>query len=379
MIGARRAALLVLCAGLALSPPGAEATGGDTLEELRALTELEVLDRQISRLQDEVVRLSVEAAEAEHAERTHGEDLATAEASIALLRISAGERLRAIYHLQRRGMARLLFSAASPAELRTRARYLQALMAADRAKLDEHLKVLAVRTADAAKIKTDKERSIAARDALTARQAELQEERAGKLTWLKKLRRENSAALARERDVAKAAFDNQVRELQPGPAALDDPESDARVASARFEGKKGRLPTPVEGTVTRGYGRYADKDGVSVHNPGLDFSAASMSPFRAVADGEVVRSGYVKPHGQTVIVQHGTYVSVYAHANGLQVAQGDWVQAGQVLGLVGSSGLTESSDGQLHFEIRENGMSQDPAAWLSKSSLRCARDVTVCR
>ena len=95
-------------------------------------------------------------------------------------------------------------------------------------------------------------------------------------------------------------------------------------------------------------------------------SAALGSPFRAVADGVVTRSGYVRGYGQVVMVQHGPYTTLYAHANGLRVAQGQAVRQGDVLGLVGNTGLAEDAEARLHFELRYNNTPQDPAPWLAR-------------
>lgn len=363
----------LLLVGLGLSPL-ADAAGGSTLEELKALTELEVLDRQIGELEAQVTTLQQQVDEAEAAERAHQAELTSSEAALSEHRVSTGARLRAIYRLQRRGMARLLFSAESPGELRTRAHYLYALIEADQRRVSAYRQALVAHGDTSARVAAERERATTARDTLAQRKLEMEAERTRKVAWLKQLRSEQGVSLAREREVATAAFDAQVRAM-PTP----DTAADSDGGTARFVAKKGRLAAPVEGTVIRGYGRYVDRDGTSLASTGLDFSAAPMTPFRAVSDGEVVRAGYVKPHGQTVIVQHGSYVTVYAHANGLQVAQGEWVQAGQILGSVGTTGLTESSDGQLHFEVRKNGVPEDPASWLARSALRCARDVDLCR
>ncbi|MFN7147007.1 MAG: M23 family metallopeptidase [Myxococcota bacterium] len=50
----------------------------------------------------------------------------------------------------------------------------------------------------------------------------------------------------------------------------------------------------------------------------------------------------------------------------LAVAQGQAVKRGDVLGLVGNTGLAEDADARLHFEVRYNNTPQDPAEWLAR-------------
>ena len=126
------------------------------------------------------------------------------------------------------------------------------------------------------------------------------------------------------------------------------------------------LPAPVEGSVLHPFGTSTDPvTGETVQSVGIDLTAPLGTPFRAVFPGTVTRSAYVRGYGQMVTVEHGSYVTIYAHANGLRVAAGQEVQAGDVLGLVGTTGLLQDATPRLHFEIRYNGTPQDPAPWLA--------------
>ena len=69
-------------------------------------------------------------------------------------------------------------------------------------------------------------------------------------------------------------------------------------------------------------------------------------------------------YGQTVAIQHGTYKTVYAHLAGIRVRQGQRVSQGDVIGLVGNTGLTDGQGYVLTFEVRYNGTKQDPRQWL---------------
>jgi septal ring factor EnvC (AmiA/AmiB activator) len=84
----------------------------------------------------------------------------------------------------------------------------------------------------------------------------------------------------------------------------------------------------------------------------------------AVYGGVVKIAEYMRQYGYTVAIEHGAYTTVYAHLNGLRVRVGQEICAGDQIGNVGDSGLTESSSEQLEFQIRYNNTPQDPALWL---------------
>jgi murein DD-endopeptidase MepM/ murein hydrolase activator NlpD len=77
-------------------------------------------------------------------------------------------------------------------------------------------------------------------------------------------------------------------------------------------------------------------------------------------------AGAIPGLGQTVALQHGSYTSIYAHLGGVRVGVDDVVNAGQVVGIVGNSGLTAAEGYRLTFEVRYNNSPQDPLPWLRK-------------
>jgi murein DD-endopeptidase MepM/ murein hydrolase activator NlpD len=121
----------------------------------------------------------------------------------------------------------------------------------------------------------------------------------------------------------------------------------------------------------RRFGKSVDpRTGATEKNAGIDIRAAFGTPFRAVADGVVQHNGYVPAFGMVVILQHGSYSSVYAHAGKTQVARGQTVRKGDVLGFVGETGVTDGEGPRLHFEIRYHQTPQDPMRWLGPRSRR---------
>ncbi len=105
---------------------------------------------------------------------------------------------------------------------------------------------------------------------------------------------------------------------------------------------------------------------------GVDFTAPTGTPVRAVAAGTVEGSTAGAAYGNHVLINHGDGTwTLYAHLNGVDVFPGATVSAGQQIGTVGSTG--NSSGPHLHFEVRTNGDQfngfLDPVAWLSSHGI----------
>ncbi len=128
-----------------------------------------------------------------------------------------------------------------------------------------------------------------------------------------------------------------------------------------FSGIAGGLVPPVDGRVTARFGRQRDPDfDVVLENHGVEIEAASASPIRAVARGEVVFSGSVSGFGKVLILQHGAGLfSVYGRAASYSAAQGQSVGRGDIVGR-----LPENPDGKsvLYLELRAGGAAVDPAS-----------------
>jgi murein DD-endopeptidase MepM/ murein hydrolase activator NlpD len=91
---------------------------------------------------------------------------------------------------------------------------------------------------------------------------------------------------------------------------------------------------------------------------GVDFSAPMGTPVKATSSGRIVFSGIKTNYGKVVIVQHNQYSTLYAHLSRLNTRAGSYVKEGQVIGYLGSTGL--STGPHLHYEFRINGVHYDP-------------------
>jgi murein DD-endopeptidase MepM/ murein hydrolase activator NlpD len=94
---------------------------------------------------------------------------------------------------------------------------------------------------------------------------------------------------------------------------------------------------------------------------GIDFAAPYGSPIYAATDGIVEYAGRHGGHGNYVKLRHGGGIATgYAHMSRIAASVGDHVRRGQVIGYVGSTGL--STGPHLHYELYRNGQTINPAS-----------------
>ncbi len=137
----------------------------------------------------------------------------------------------------------------------------------------------------------------------------------------------------------------------------------ARGASSIRTSDYGKLDWPVDGNILYNFGRVVRPDNTTLRWNGIGITAASGTPVRSVAAGDVVLAGQLGTYGQTVIVEHGGGdYSVYGSLSRISVSKGTHISKGQVVGEVGTS--DPDLPAHVHFEIRHGGPAVDPATWL---------------
>ena len=129
------------------------------------------------------------------------------------------------------------------------------------------------------------------------------------------------------------------------------------------------LRPPVPGCMTSPFGvkRLQNGKPTGSYHGGLDLRGAAGSPIRATAAGTVVLAREFALHGGTVGIDHGQGLeSMYLHMSKIGVAEGAKVQAGDIIGYVGSTGRSNAP--HLHWSIYVNGISVSPLQWVSVRS-----------
>ncbi|MDG6241508.1 murein hydrolase activator NlpD [Glaesserella parasuis] len=120
-----------------------------------------------------------------------------------------------------------------------------------------------------------------------------------------------------------------------------------------------RWQWPTQGRVISGFS--ASEGG----NKGLDIAGTKGQPVKAAAAGRVVYAGNaLQGYGNLIIIKHNDdFLSAYAHNDSIKVEEQDNVKAGETIATLGSTGTNSN---KLHFEIRYQGKSVDPARYLPR-------------
>jgi murein DD-endopeptidase MepM/ murein hydrolase activator NlpD len=126
--------------------------------------------------------------------------------------------------------------------------------------------------------------------------------------------------------------------------------------------KKSFIRSPIQ------YARLSSRFGARRHpvlgtmrmHKGVDYAARTGTPIMAAGDARVVSAGWQGGYGNTVVLDHGRgYTTLYAHMSRIAgLRRGQSVRQGQVIGYVGSTGM--STGPHLHYEFRINGVHRNP-------------------
>lgn len=121
----------------------------------------------------------------------------------------------------------------------------------------------------------------------------------------------------------------------------------------------GQLPLNATAMTSRfGYRKHPFLGGYRIHS-GIDLAAPTGTPVFATSDGTVSAAGWRGGYGLLVALDHpGAVQTRYGHLSQLNVAQGQQVRRGDIVGFVGSTGM--STGPHLHYEIRTNGRAVNP-------------------
>ncbi len=121
------------------------------------------------------------------------------------------------------------------------------------------------------------------------------------------------------------------------------------------------------------FGRLSDGWGLRFHpiyrrlafHSGMDISNKTGTPVYATADGEVIQTGYDRGYGKVIKIRHGGgFETRYAHLYSFQANVGELVRKGQIIGLMGNTGL--STGPHLHYEVLLNGNKVNPSRYLNR-------------
>jgi|GEM_PF-7065041 len=133
--------------------------------------------------------------------------------------------------------------------------------------------------------------------------------------------------------------------------------------NAAFGSNKGKLPWPVsKGYIGRKFGkqRHPDLKMIFITNNGIDIITDEGEAVKAVFDGKVTAVQSVAGFQQTILINHASYYTVYAHVDNVAVSTGESIKRGQTIAYAASS----DSGSSLHFELWKGKTLENPSRWL---------------
>lgn len=160
-------------------------------------------------------------------------------------------------------------------------------------------------------------------------------------------------------EIIKEELERVAREAKAKPSN----NASAIALSSSFEDNKKKFPWPVQGFITQGFGRQKHPvlKGIYVDNVGINIQTAENEKVRSLFEGEVRELAVTPPWGNTVIIRHGEYFTIYSGLKDVFVKRGQKVSINQEIGQVlsNSEGISE-----LRFRIYKNTTALDPQLWL---------------
>lgn len=320
--------------------------------------ELRRTERQIGAAVQELRRIDAEQETLQSRLKALRARRAEQRRALAGQRRALAAQIRSAYLAGREAPLKLLLNQDDPAGVgrllvyfdylnRARAQRIAAVKSAlqELARTEEEI---AARTAALERARLDGER----------RRAELVERKAEREKLLTALRREIHR---RGRELESLRGDEQ--QLQELLASLAEVLADIPGGAGErkpFAELKGRLAWPVAGRLEARFGQSRGQGQLKWR--GVLIGTREGSPVHAVSHGRVAFADWMRGFGLLLIIDHGDgYMSLYGHNQGLYKTTGDWVEAGEVIAVAGSSGGLDRPG--LYFEIRRNGRPVDPAIW----------------
>ncbi len=139
--------------------------------------------------------------------------------------------------------------------------------------------------------------------------------------------------------------------------------TDIVALSNSFVENKNKFPWPVSGFVSQKFGRQKHPvlRGIVLQNDGINIQTTQGEKVRSVFAGEVRAVAFIPTLGNSVIISHGEYFTVYSGLTDVILKKGQKVTTNQEIGriLANSEGISE-----LRFQIRKNTLALDPEPWL---------------
>lgn len=172
-------------------------------------------------------------------------------------------------------------------------------------------------------------------------------------------------AIIKKINSSKASLEKQLKEIEAEEARVRAQIARLSKGGTQYTGGAMLWPTPSCRTITSSYGwRMHPVLHYEKLHTGIDIGAGYGAKIIAAESGTVITATYNTAYGNYVVLDHGGGVcTLYAHQSSMAVSVGQYVNVGDTIGYVGSTGY--STGPHLHFEVIVNGATTDPLGYIS--------------
>ena len=355
---------------------------GNRNEMSQVVKEKNLIDQEIALIHDQMMNLSEQIASFNRMIADKQDELTAAETKMDELNIKNKERIRAMEEDGNLTYWSVLFKANSFADLLDRINMIDEIATADQRRLKEMSEAAQAVSQAKAELEEDKVEAEAAKEELSVSEGEYEAKRgeADKLLATLKEKDNEFQALLDEseeeqeklmKDIAAAQKNYDAAKLREW-LATSVPETTKKADPGNGNsGSSANIPSSSGWIVPCSYIKFTSPFGYRIHpvyktrkfHSGVDLAGPAGTPIYASRSGEVTVAGNNSSAGNYVSINHGDgFSSVYMHLTSYTVKAGQIVKQGQLIGYMGSTGV--STGPHLHFGIAYNGNYVNPANYI---------------
>ncbi len=325
--------------------------------------ELQESESDIGRLQRESRELEQQIKDSEVRLQELRQDNQRLQLALEAQHEQIARQARAAYMAGDQDYLKVLLNQDDPARMSRMLRYYQHVSQARVRELDQYRATLnEIRETREATVR-QQQRLQGDRTQLQERTAAVEQQQRQRSRLLTQLREQEGSQTRRleTQQAERKALNELIDRLDQAITSIPTP-----AGSLPFAEAKGKLPMPVKGEVKARYGSQRGED-ERLRWDGLLIGAEEGTAVHAIHGGRVVFAEWLRGSGLLLILDHGQgYLSLYGHNQSLLHEVGTWVQPGEAIATVGSSGGQAVAG--LYFAIRHQGRALDPMAWCMLSS-----------